>query len=152
MIGASPNFAGVLSMGSGASPEGGCGGGSCSGDGQPTLTDCPCSMCCTYFNTSSCGGIDGPPGSGSPSSQGVIVSINAAPYIRDVDIYCLDTGETKRAICGTVTFYHKDSTIKTYTTDGGFCTLCPPSFGTATANSGRGAGTPPTTVNVQCPA
>lgn len=152
MVGPFPNWSGALNVGPGSgAPTGSC--DSCSDDAQESSDSCSCGVChCESSVLPLCGPIDGPPGSDSPSSQGVIVSINAAPYIRDVDIYCVDTGETKRAICGTVTFYHKDSRSKTYTTEGGFCTLCPPSFGTATANPGKGTGTPPTTVDVQCPA
>ncbi len=122
MVGAVPNWAGVLNMGSGASPEGCGGGGGCSGGGEPVaITNCPCSVCCDISNPN-CGGIDPPPPTGV--SQTVTVDISHGGItVSGMDVYSVNSGETKSSTCGSITFYHKVGGIKQYIA-GPVGTLC----------------------------
>lgn len=207
MIGASPNFAGGLTMGylsdpnTGSSCGGGCSGGSGScpappPDQPPPFPPPPDPNDPNPSPNPNPGSPDDPTAPGDPGgpgspggpmlppvgtlpfpggigignggagqdpialpnqftglySQGVLVSINHGVKIAGVDIYGLAMGSTQSCVCGYTYFYLFGGGVMTYYTDGGPCTLCPPSFGNATANGAFASGVVPDPVEISTPA
>ncbi|HEV2474477.1 MAG TPA: hypothetical protein VGS41_17500, partial [Chthonomonadales bacterium] len=90
-----------------------------------------------------------PPGPGAPHSQLVHLVTAVTPpndnSVSGLAIYCVQSGVTLLAACDTVTFYHPDTTTKTYQQRAGTGTTCY-NGAQSSYTAHTGAGAPPTEV------